>query len=284
MSLSTTYNRLRAFVDDFANSSSDSATALRKPENREAWYAEWDDNYMGDLLDNPLTKSILRRIADSYYGKQLDALIDEATALSPDTYPSLFNVFEQCCETLGIVNPPEVYVTGRMKGINALSLEVNGDQLILVGTKVVCLSPSEQSFLLGHELGHHQQGNLVCHTVNGLMDNLTNASEIFGPLLLDTIEVPLKRWCRCSEFNADRAGYLCCEDIDAVKQLFIRLGMKEMPSVYARYCELETSHPLLETRWSTLLEYIKVQPVSKIHNAHSANNPTQETQCGASIK
>lgn len=257
MSLSTTYNRLRAFVDDFANSSSDSATALRKPENREAWYAEWDDNYMGDLLDNPLTKSILRRIADSYYGKQLDALIDEATALSPDTYPSLFNVFEQCCETLGIVNPPEVYVTGKMRGINALSLEVDGDQLILLGTQVVCLSPDEQAFLLGHELGHHQQGNLVCHTVNGLMGNLNNASEIFGPLLLDTIEVPLKRWCRCSEFNADRAGYLCCQNPDAILHLFQRLGMRRSVTAYAQYQELASSHPLLPTRWTTLSEYIE---------------------------
>lgn len=255
--LNRAYNGLRSFVDHFANSTTGPDSAIPpKPENREPWYAELDDNYMGGLLDNPLTKSILRKVADSYYVDQLEELLNEAAELTSDTYPTLFEVIEHCCETLGIVNPPEIYVTGRMKGINALSLEVNGNQLILVGTKVVCLSPSELSFLLGHELGHHQQGNLVCHTVSGLMDNLTNASEIFGPLLLDTIEVPLNRWCRRSEFNADRAGFLCSQDMDAVKRLFMRLGMKEIPSVYARYRELETSHPLLETRWSTLQEYI----------------------------
>ena len=248
---------MRSFVDHFANSTTGpDNTTPQKMGNREAWYAEWDDNYMGGLLDNPLTRSILRKVADSYYGEQLEELLNEATELTPDAYPTLFEVFAHCCETLGIVNPPEVYVTGKMKGINALSLEVNGDQLILVGAKVVCLSPAELAFLLGHELGHHQQGNLVCHTANGLMANLNNTSEIFGPLLLDTIEVPLKRWCRCSEFNADRAGILCCQNMDAAKRLFMRLGMKEMPSVYARYRELETSHPLLETRWSTLQEYI----------------------------
>ena len=248
---------MRSFVDHFANSTTGpDGAAPPKPENCEAWYAEWDDNYMGGLLDNLLTRSLLRKVADSYYGDQLEELLTEATELTSDTYPILFRVFEHCCQTLGIVNPPEIYVTVRMKGINALSLEVNGNQLILLGTKVAFLSPSEQSFLLGHELGHHQQGNLVCHTVNGLMVNLNNASEIFGPLLLDIIEVPLKRWCRCSEFNADRAGFLCCEEIDSVKRLFMRLGMKEMPSVYARYRELETTHPLLETRWSTLQEYI----------------------------
>ena len=112
--LNRAYNGLRGFVDEFANSTTGSDTAPRKMENRKAWYAEWDDNYMGDLLNNYLTKSILRKIADSYYGKQLDELLEEATELTA--------------------------------------------------------------------------------------------------LVLDTIEVPLKRWCRCSEFNADRAGYLCCKD------------------------------------------------------------------------
>lgn len=262
--LSKKYNGLRRWVDQFANTTTDATGASPKVENRSAWYAEWDDNYLGDLLDNALSRSVLRRIADSYYGEQLSGLIDEATRLTPETYPTLHAVYASSCDTLGFYNPPAVFVTGRLKGINALSLDVKGSQSILVSPKVAtCLSPNEQSFILGHELGHHQQGNLVCHTVGGLLDNFSHASEVFGPLLLDTIEMPLKRWCRCSEFNADRAGYLCCEDVDAVKQLFIRLGMKEMPSVYARYRELETSHPLLETRWSTLQEYIATRTNQK---------------------
>ena len=256
--LNRAYNGLRSFVDQFANSTTgQDSTTFQKMENRDAWYAEWDDNYMDGLLDNPLTRSILRKVADSFYGNQLEDLFNEATQLTSDTYPSLFEVFEHCCETLGFVTPPEVYVTGKMKGINALSLEVNGDRLILVGTKVICLTPHEQSFLLGHELGHHQQGNLVCHTVNGLMDNLNNASEIFGPLLLDTIEVPLKRWCRRSEFNADRAGYLCCEDIYAVQRLFLRLGMDSNPSAYMEYLEIEAPHPTLHTRFGALRDFIE---------------------------
>lgn len=262
--LSKTYNGLRRWVDQFANTTTDATGASPKVENRSAWYAEWDDNYLGDLLDNALSRSILRRIADSYYGEQLSGLIDEATRLTPETYPTLHAVYASSCDTLGFYTPPAVFVTGRITGINALSLDVRGAQSILVSPKVaICLTPDEQSFVLGHELGHHQQGNLVCHTVGGLLDNFSRASEVFGPLLLDAIEMPLKRWCRCSEFNADRAGYLCCEDIDAVKQLFLRLGMKEMPSVYARYRELETSHPLLETRWSTLQKYIATRTNQK---------------------
>jgi Zn-dependent protease with chaperone function len=256
--LSRAYNGLRGFVDEFANSTTGSNSAPRKMENRKAWYAEWDDNYMGDLLNNYLTKSILRKIADSYYGQQLDVLLEEATELTVDNYPMLYDVYNHCCVSLGMFTQPKAYITGKMKGINALSLEVKGNKLILISPKAAtCLPPEEQAFLLGHEISHHQQGNLVCHTVNGLIDNINNASEIFGPLVLDTIEVPLKRWCRCSEFNADRAGYICCKNEEAIKQLFLRLGMKSNSSAYADYKEVGAAHPMLHTRWNVLREYIQ---------------------------
>lgn len=255
--LSRAYNGLRGFVDEFANSTTSSDTAPRKMENRKAWYAEWDDNYMGDLLNNYLTKSILRKIADSYYGKQLDELLEETTELTAESYPTLYEVYSDCCNILGMYSMPQAYVTGKMKGVNALSLEVKGKQLVLISPKVaINLSREEQAFLLGHEISHHQQGNLVCHTVNGLIDNFNSASAIFGPLVLDTIEVPLRRWSRCSEFNADRGGYLCCRDLNAVKKLFIKVGMKDEPSAYEAYHELDSSHPLLHTRYKVLSEYI----------------------------
>ena len=257
-SLNRAYKGICDFVDDFANSTTncDPIPPLQM-KNREAWYAEWDDNYMGDFLDNRLTKAILRRIADTYYGKQLDSLLAEAAELTSDTYPMLYGVFRYCCDKLGMNLQPKAFITGRMRGINALSVEVKGKQIILISPKVaIKLSSEEQAFLLGHEIGHHQQGNLVCHTVNGLVENFNNASAIFGPLVIDTIEVPLKRWCRRSEFNADRAGYICCHDIDVVRNLFQMIGGDQHHSAYREYKEMGAAHPLLQTRLEVLTQYI----------------------------
>jgi Zn-dependent protease with chaperone function len=257
-SLNRAYNGIRSFVDDFANTTTSSTPfPSKKLENRDAWYAEWDENYMGGFLDHKLTKAILRKIADTYYGKQLDSLLDEATELTSDTHPALFEIFQYCCDSLGMNLQPKAYVTGRMRGINALSIEVKRKQIILISPKVaIMLSPEEQAFLLGHEIGHHQQGNLVCHTVNGLVENFNNASAIFGPLVLDTIEVPLKRWCRRSEFNADRAGFICCQDIQVVEQLFLKLSRHTDSSVLGEYKEIGAAHPMLRTRLEVLKEYI----------------------------
>lgn len=255
--LNKAYNKFLGFVDDFANSSSENESSS-SVKNRDAWYAAWDDNYMGGLLDNPLTKAVLKKYVDLVYGKQLKELLKDATELCEQTYPMFNEVYSSCYATLGMLCPPQLYVTSKLEGINALSVEVCGNQYILVSSSVITmLSAKEQAFLFGHELSHHQQGNLICHTINGMLDNIDKSSDILGPILLDTIEVPLRRWSRCSEFNADRGGYLCCRDLNAVRQLFVKVGMKDEPSVYEEYHELDSSHPLLHTRFKVLSDYIK---------------------------
>ena len=254
------YRKVQKFVDDFANSSTDTDSVSKKIENKKAWYAEWDDNYFGKFLNKSITKITLRKIADKYYGKQIKDIIKNSTEVTSSNYPQLFDVYNYCCNELGMYNKPKVFVTRRMRGINALSMEVLGEQLILISPKVtVMLSPEEQAFLLGHEISHHQQGNLVCHTANGLIDDFSRASEIFGPLFVDAIEVPLKHWCQYSEFNADRGGYICCEDIEIINRLFLKVGMNPNPTSYEKYEEMETIHPLLYTRFRALKDYIQKQ-------------------------
>lgn len=250
------YNNLQGFVDDFANSTTRIRPVTPQKVNMEAWYAEWDDNYMGDLIDNKIVKKILRRIADHYYGDELCEILEQATELTAATYPCMHSVYDDCCNTLGMFNQPKAYITGRMKGINALSLEVCGKQLILISPKVVThLSAKEQAFLLGHEISHHQQGNLVCHTVNGLIERMGNSSEIFGPLVMDALEVPLKRWCKCSEQNADRAGYICCKDLDSIRTLFNRISDGIRLKDYKNVLELTQNHPLIESRLRRIEQY-----------------------------
>ena len=245
------------FVDGFANSSATFDTPVRDKESavRPVYLLE-DDNYLNAILNNSITKTSLRCVADNFYSTSFDEILMYSTLVSVSSYPVLYQILDYCCQTLSIDEIPEVYVTGRLRGINALSLEVKRKIFILISREAtICLSESELRFLLGHELGHHQQGNLVCHTVNGLLDTLNNKSEIFGPLISDAIEVPLKRWCRQSEFNADRAGLICSGDINVVKQLFLKLGMIENPSAFNLYKETSEDHPLLSTRYNELKSF-----------------------------
>lgn len=254
-------------IDCFANSTAGTNKTQTKPEQKQLapkqsidplWYAEWNDDYLSVVLNNTVTRKCLKAIADKYYATQVEDIIKLSTELTQQSYPYVFNVFKHCILSLKIKEVPSVFITDKLKGINALSIEIQGKQIILLGRKTtMLLTESELTFLLGHELGHHQQGNLVCHTVNGLMNNLVKASDIFGPMILDAVEMPLKRWCKQSEFNADRAGYLCCKNIIAVKSLFVKLGMIEIPNSFHHYKETSDDHPMFITRYNQLLKYKK---------------------------
>ena len=259
--LKKTYQDAMAFVDSFINSTTPTFDKPEElPKDADAWYATWEDNYIGDFLNNSITKSGLQKIADTYYGGQLEELIRKSTELSALTHPSLFKIYKSCCKRLGFVNLPKLYVTGQIQGINALSIEVKGRRLILLSRmSTIRLSEQELRFIIGHELGHHQQGNLACHTVNGLLDALNNSSEIFGPMISDTIEVPMKRWCRQSEFNADIAGLICCENLEVIINLFRKLGVQPNQPAYHEYRELDASHPHLNTRLAALTQYTNSQ-------------------------
>ena len=264
MDFSTAYSRLKDFAEQFANSSAgipqtaqhDKVAKITTIEDAVMDYAVKEENYIGDFLDNKLVRGCLKSIADKYYGSQITVIRNEGVLLTNDSYPMLHSTYIHCCHTLKIMNPPAVYITHILRGINALSVEINNEQMILLSRRVaISLSTKEQAFILGHELGHHQQGNLVGHTVNGLINSLKDKSEIFGPMIQDAIEVPLKRWCRRSEYNADRAGLLCCKDIEVVKQLFMKIGMIESVTVYHQYKETSDDHPMLTTRLKELNDY-----------------------------
>lgn len=264
MDFSTAYSRLKDFADQFANSSAgipqtaqhDKVAETTTVEDVVMDYAVKEENYIGDFLDNKLVRGCLKSIADKYYGSQITVIRNEGVLLTNDSYPMLHSTYIHCCHTLKIKNPPAVYITHILRGINALSVEINNEQMILLSRRVaISLSAKEQAFIFGHELGHHQQGNLVGHTVNGLVNSLKDKSEIFGPMIQDAIEVPLKRWCRRSEYNADRAGLLCCKDIETVKQLFLKIGMIESNTVFHQYKETSDDHPMLTTRLKELNDY-----------------------------
>lgn len=257
--------RAEHLVDGFINSSASlretktesvfKKTQLHESEYRPDYYLK-EENYIDNIITNSVIRASLKSIADKYYNKTIKEIIEHSSKITNTTYPSLYLVISKCCTSLNINNCPSFYITNVLRGINALSMEVEGNKYVLLSRRVAAvLSTTEQSFIIGHELGHHQQGNLVCHTVNGLLNSLNAKSEIFGPLISDTIEVPLKRWCRLSEFNADRAGLVCCKDINVVKQLFVKLGMIENPTAFNLYQETSEDHPLLSTRYNELKSF-----------------------------
>ena len=254
-----TYQYLSSAIEHFANST----TSVKQQENfqNKLPYIPVKSEYASvDKIHSILSSSIVRRtlqaISDKYYFSPISRIIQSTKVASNDNYPTLMANYQKCCQKLRITDPPCVYVTSDIQGINALSVQCERQTLILVSPQVALLPDAELCFLLGHELGHCQQGHITAHVVIGLLHSMREKSELFAPLLEDAVCVPLKQWFRDSEFTADRAGMACCENMESVYTLFCRLGMKQQVLAYESFLELEATSPLLATRYNELKKLV----------------------------
>lgn len=219
-------------------------------------YAYPCESYINALLNSFVVRKSLQKIAEKYYSEEAINLHSVSTRVTEQTFPQLYRLYEVCLSRLHIQEDLPLYVTGRLTGINALSIELNGEPMILLSRQAVAqLSDDELLFVLGHELGHCRYGHMVRHTVIGLIRDMNKASDILGQIITDIIEVPLVKWFHCSEFTADRAGLICCGSMQTAQEIFYRLGMNAPLDAYEHYQELSTPHPLLQTRWEMLQRF-----------------------------
>ena len=258
--LNKAYKGFMGVVDSFANSSAGEPAKPKKIEVAKPTpipdYAYPCDNYIDSVLENKLTRQTLKAIATYYYGKQIEGITLNSSILTPESYPHLFANYQDCCRILLVVNPPKVFVTSQLSGINALSVEIeNGPIILLSYLSVAVLNDLEQKFLLGHELGHIQFGHMLAHTVQGLLYDINKRAELLGPIVTDFIDVPLNRWYRTSEFTADRAGYLCCKDMSTIRNLFNRLEHDAPINAFNQYKELSDAYPRVSERLRQLSHF-----------------------------
>lgn len=220
-------------------------------------YAYPCDSYINVLLCSFLVRKTLQKVAEKYYSGEAEKIFKESIQVTTQAYPQLHKIYEICNHRLHISNPWPLYVTNRLTGINALSVELHGEQMILISRQAVAqLVEEELLFMLGHELGHCQYGHMVCHTVLGLITDMNKASVVIGPVVTEMIEVQLVKWFHCSEFTADRAGLICCESMQTARNIFGKLGFSDAKAdAYTHYEEISSPHPLLQTRWEMLQKY-----------------------------
>lgn len=258
------YNKLKSKAEQIVESVKTSKLLSQKKETSLP-YAYPCENYMDSILSNGLVRKTLQLFADKHCKEQILNIKSTGQLVSKANYPQFYDILQSCYKSLNVEEIPEVYITNQLKGINALSVGSDSAPIILISRKaVISLSDGELKFMIGHELGHILQKNLMCHTIKGLLDNLNSKSEILGPIVSDLIEVPLNQWYRCAEYTADRAGLMCSGNIKFVESIFRIVNNNRMSSKIDDYYELGNLHPDITKRLNELHQYYKTLCLQKI--------------------
>jgi Zn-dependent protease with chaperone function len=151
--------------------------------------------------------------------------------VTPEAYPDLYSVFDQVCDTINMPGRPKLYVM-QDPTINAFSDGVEQPFVVLHHRAVDAFTDEEMRYVIGHEIGHHKSQHILYHAVAQYWEMLAEiASDVtFGisGLVTTPARYALLYWQRMSEFTADRAGLLACQDLNVAASAMVKIaGMPE---------------------------------------------------------
>lgn len=221
---------------------------------------------------------IIRTIAQALvsftvpYYKQIQNM--QGVAVSPQQYPHIYTIGEDCAKRLGIGIPQIFVYFSPLLNAYTIATDNVAPMIVLSSALVEALEPLELKFVIGHECGHIHNLHGVYNTAvelmtNGLAKVILQSIPALGWLegvVQGGMMLFFLRWSRCAEITCDRAGLICCGDTiaaqmalaklvtgggDKLQQINFREYLKQITQVQStpvRLLELFSTHPLIPKR------------------------------------
>lgn len=222
------------------------------------------------VLDNPVINKVFTEVIRRMIDTELGLLISSGIRVDHND-SKLSSVVKKCAAVMGI-NVPYTVISSSLQGQNALCTGTDDYPYIIISSRTSeTMSEEELQFVVGHECGHIALGHLIYHAVGTSIQDISELLIKMGPMAHSVISWPLNAWSRRSEISADRAGLLCCGDIQAACKALLRteadmmniddINLEEYikdanqelkKSRFGRWAELRATHPILSKRMEAL--------------------------------
>ena len=142
-----------------------------------------------DLVGKFITEHMVERVYNvQYTGSHL--------RVTKNSYPKIYEYLEYACQILDVKKVPELYIEWGYS-VNAVTV--------------------------GAELGHVKSNHMLYHMMAQVI-NIIISMIPFGGIAAAPVQLALYYWDRMSEFTADRAGLLCCQNKDAAIRAFMKMA------------------------------------------------------------
>ncbi|CAM4350460.1 heat shock protein HtpX [Mycobacterium basiliense] len=140
-------------------------------------------------------------------------------------FADLDALLEECVDVLDAPTKPDLFVA-QSPAASAYTIGMDHPFIVITSGLYDLLTHDELRFVVGHELGHALSGHAVYRT---MMMHLMRLARSFGYLpiggwALRAIVAALLEWQRKSELSGDRAGLLCCQDLDTAMRVEMKLA------------------------------------------------------------
>lgn len=187
--------------------------------------------------------------------------------VTPKSCPELFGLVRDVAKILEVDHLPEIY-TEWSYNVNAYTTGYKNDTILVLYTGAVdLLSDAELKYIVGHEIGHIKSGHVIYHIMAQYFAQIISEMQLLGKFVVP-IQLALMYWNRMSEFTADRAGLLACQNLDATLSTIMK-----MAGVPRKYFNTADAHVFAEqaqeflTRYGDTTNQI-IKNISVLDNTH----------------
>lgn len=143
--------------------------------------------------------------------------------VTKESCPELYKKVIDAAETINVDRLPEIY-TQWSYGINAYTTGYKDNTIMVIKTGAVDLMTDEElSYVIAHEMGHIKSGHVLYHVIVNFFSQIIAKSMLAGKMALP-LKLALNYWYRMSEFTADRAGLLVCQDLNAALSAIMKMA------------------------------------------------------------
>lgn len=167
------------------------------------------------LVGNFITKNTIEKVYTVQY-------TGSSIKVNRTNYPSIYEYLQYACQVLDVKNVPDLYVQWGYD-INACTIGAEHPMIVLNSGLIDLCTDDEIMFVIGHELGHiksnHMLYHMMCQVINSIIGQIP-----FGGVAAAPIQYALWHWNRMSEYTADRAGLLCCQNKEAANSAFMKMS------------------------------------------------------------
>lgn len=207
-----------------------------------------------------ITSNFIERIYNvQYTGSNLK--------VTEENYPTIYNHLKEACRILDVSNIPDLYISWGYN-INACTIGAENPIIILNSGLIDLCDDDEIMFIISHEVGHIKSNHMLYHMmaqlINVIIDSIPG-----GSLLAGGIQYALYYWNRMSEFTADRAGLLGCQNPDAMIRAFIK--MAGLP--IKEYGNIRPETFIQQARDFKMLDYDGMNKVVKMISIADSTHP-----------
>ena len=168
-----------------------------------------------DLVGKFITKHLVERMYTvQYTGSHLK--------VTSDNYPDIYDYLRYAAQVLDVKNVPDLYIEWGYN-INACTVGAENPIIVLNSGLIDLCDDDEIMFVIGHELGHVKSNHMLYHmmaqVINYIIDSIP-----FGNIAAAPLQYALYYWDRMSEFTADRAGLMACQNKEAAIRAFMKMS------------------------------------------------------------